>query len=240
MAPLSDIDKSLAVAIACTGDKKRPKKPMERPVDLVTLAGHLKDLAKEYRTQAKAADKINIKARTFGQLMASLDCDEKVQQLISARKIDSMDAVCKISQWRKSDQAALAKQVVKRELSSKDVRAIVKYRNDNPRISVAGAIKRVLDSKDRKTFTVLLMLDQSNGELAASMTVAKLLQKEFERVVGKDNLLSFEMRGEAMLVGVTPDGMKLLRQESKRLRIHLGNLANALVERAVSKKRRKK
>ena len=234
MASLSGMEKSLAIALASTGTEK--KRRIKRPVDLVTLARHLKRLEDEYGTQGKVGEMIGISGRMVGQLMAALKCTKDVQRLISERKIDSADAVCKLAQWPRKDQLAFAEEIAKRKLESKkDVRAIVKLRMDN-KLSVREAIRRVLDSKDKKVYAVLFFLDHRATKHLGDKGLERSLRREFERGVGRENLLGLHIRGSAILVRVTPAGMKLMKKEAKSLGIPLAELGNALLEGAVARK----
>jgi hypothetical protein len=131
---INSLDEETALSIIFGNTKKK-----KRNVDLVTLAKTFRYLVNLYGSQAAAAKKVGLSTEMIREFLSTLKLPTEIQQLISARKIDSVDIVREISSLKdRSNQIAAANALM--SSSSKDVRDIKRL--------VAGSSASIEDAKN--------------------------------------------------------------------------------------------
>jgi len=147
IVPLSDEETALAVLFSNTKRKKRT-------VDLLTLAKACEFLVEKYRSRKEVASKLGLSTEMIREFLLPLKLPNKIQNLISERKIDSLDVIKEISSLKGSSQQIEAAVALTR-VPSKDVRDIVRLvREGNVPVSEAKDVVFELKSKGLHIFLI--------------------------------------------------------------------------------------
>lgn len=220
------------LAIVAAGTKRPAEK---RRVSILKVAKALKDLHDLHRSYSAVSKIVKLSPEMIRQFIKLLSLTEKVKMLIKKGLINSVDIGYRISKLSKKDQIVLAENVIGKRLGSEDVRNIVKYKIDNPSISMTKAIKKVKDSKVRKIFVAYLGIDKNTNDRLDQKYRKKdksvLIESLFEKLVGKENILFFGLNGRVVLIKVSQEGLRRMKRKAKRSKITLPKLANVIVRK---------
>jgi len=225
-----DSDEIKLLAIIAAGTKRTPKK---RTVNMLKVAKALKDLHDLHSSYVAVSKIVKLSPEMIRQFVKLLSLTDKVKTLIKKGLINSVDIGYRISKLSENNQIVLAENVLGKRLSSEDVRNIVKYKIDNPSISINKAIKNVMDSKIRKVFVAYLGIDKNTNDRLDHECCKKnktvLIKTLFKKLVGKENLIFFGINGRVVLIKVSKEGLMRMKDKAKRSKISLPKLANVLV-----------
>ena len=174
------------------------------------------------------------------QFLKINELDENVKQLVKDNLITSVDICYRISKLDKKSQNLLAKQAISKRLSSDDVRAIVKYKINNPRLSISQVIERVIQSKDRKIYVAYLGIDKNTFDkysykLKAKGNGVNKLESLFSAFISPLLISSFELNGRVVRRSLHKEGIDKLRGKAKELKVPLARLADALIKEYLKK-----
>jgi len=145
-----DEETALSVLFANTRRKKRK-------TDLLTIAKHCDYLVKLYGSQKAVAEKVGLSSEMIREFLVVLKLPKKIQDLVSERKIDSIDIVREISALKEPSRQIVASEAFINSLS-KDVRDIKRLMKD-ANVSVKNAKKAVLDAKPEELHIFVMDFD---------------------------------------------------------------------------------
>jgi hypothetical protein len=223
-------DEIRLLAIIAAGTKRTAK---SRRVNILEVAKALRDLLGLRGSRDDVSNAVKLSPEMVRQFVKLLSLTDKVKTLINAGLINSVDIGYRISKLSEKDQIVLAEEVLRKKLTSEDVRDIVKYRIDNPSLSITRAIKTVVDSKVRKVFVAYLGVNKKTYERihqeCRKWNLPVLIESLFEKVVGKRNIVFFRINGTVILIKVSEEGLMRMKSKAKRSKTSLPNLANVLV-----------
>jgi len=131
---------ALAIVFANTKRKKRPD-------DLITVANAFEYLVRLYGSQKAVAGKVGLSTEMIREFLTTLKLPLEIQNLISERKINSIDTVRELSVIKESSKQIAAAESFINSLS-KDVRDIKRLVKD-ANVSVKDAKKVVLEAKPK-------------------------------------------------------------------------------------------
>jgi hypothetical protein len=208
-------------------------KRKKREINLLEVAEEIKSLYSKYNSLEKVAGIVKVSPEMVREFLKINDLDEKVRKLIKSGLIKGVDIGYRISKLEKSDQAVLAKFIVDKNLSSEDVRLIVKYKIDNPKVDVENAANKIIKSKDKKIYVAYLGLEKDTFDRLSEKSKSKALEKTirniFAELLPKKLIVSFELNGRVVILKVVKEGSQKIREKAKMLGVPLANLGEALI-----------
>lgn len=215
----------------------------QRRVNILEVAEALKSLHALYGSLDKVSESVKLSKEMIREFSKLLHLTDEVKGLIRKGFINSVDIGYRICRLREKDQIVLAKNVISRNLSSCDVRNIVRYKLDNPYIDINTIIRRVLESKDRKYYVAYLGIEEdtftklkSKLKKKRKMDRSKVVRRIFSKTIRKEHIDSFALDGRVIIIKVTRHGLDAIRKKSKELRIPLSRLADSLVKEYINSK----
>lgn len=137
---MNKLDEETALSILFANTKRK-----KRTTDLLTIAKNCDYLVKLYGSQKAVSEKVGLSSEMIREFLVVLKLPKQIQDLVSERKIDSIDIVREISALKESPKQIIASKAFINSLT-KDVRDI-KRLIKNTNISVQNAKKSVLDAK---------------------------------------------------------------------------------------------
>jgi len=217
------------LAIIAAGTKRK-----KRAVNILKVAKALKDLYNLYGSSDAVSKAVKLSPEMIREFLGLRELTGEVKTLIRKGLINSVDIGYRISKLPSKHQVILAKNTLKKKLSSNDVRAIVKHKIDNPKVSINKVVKDVLESKIKKIFVAYLGIDKNTFERLEKEYKTKnktnLIKALFYKVINKRNLVFFSLNGRVVVIKVLREGVEEMRSKAKNLKISLNKLADALVK----------
>lgn len=224
------------LAILTAGTKRK-----NRGVNILKVSEALRELHSFYGSLPALSREVKLSQEMIREFLKLSELTKEVKVLIRKGLIDSVDIGYRISKLPRTDQIILAMNVGSKKLSSSDVRAIVKYKIDNPKISINKVIKHVLESKVKKIFVAYLGIDKNSFERLEKEDEAKnkarLIKSLFYNVADKRNIVFFNLKGRVILIKVLREGLEKMKNKAKKLKISLNQLADALIKEYLEAKK---
>jgi len=205
-------------------------KRKKRDINLLELSEEIKYLYKIHKTLDKVADVVKLSPEMVREFLKITELEGEAKKLIKLGLISSVDIGYRISKLPEKDQIIFAKCIVEKNLSSKDVRAIVRYKIDNPKMSIEKAIIKVIQSKDQKIYVVYLGIEEDTYKKLLEKNRTNFIKSIFNNVVPKESIVSFEINGRVVIIKVLREGLREMRSKAKELEAPLAKLADALVK----------
>ena len=214
-------------SLAKIGKGTRRKK---RDINLLEVAEEIKSLYSRKKSLDKVAKIVKLSPEMVRQFLKITELHREVKKLIKLRKINSVDIGYRISKLEDGDQILLAKHIVYKNLSSDDVRAIVRYRMDNPKIPLERVVNRVLRSKDKKIYVAYLGIEKDTFQKLSEKNKARIIRSIFNGAIPHEFIVSFQLNGRVAILKVLKGGLHEMRTKAKQLRVPLAKLADALLK----------
>lgn len=209
-------------------------KRKKRDINLLEVSEEIKSLYENYNSLNKVAEIVKLSPEMVREFLKIPELEEEVKDLIRLNKIDSVDIGYRISKINGDDQIVLAKNIVKKNLTSDDVRAVVRFKIDNPGLPIETVIDRVLNSKNKKVYVAYLEIEENVfEELSKKLKgkdLTKFLREKFRDIVPEKLIDSFELKERLIILKVVQDAPRMLRNKAKALKIPLANLANEMIK----------
>lgn len=217
--------------LAKIGKGTRRKK---REINLLEVSEAIKSKYDKFKSLDKVAELVKLSPEMVREFLKITELEEEVKELIKLGLINSIDMGYRISKLERKDQVILAKYIVDNKLSSGDVRAIVKFKIDNPKKPIEKVINKVTQSKDKKVYVAYLGIDNDTFEKFSkeirNKDKAKIVKEIFNEVVPTKFIVYFELNGRIVIIKVLKEGLQKMRFKAKELKIPLAKLADALME----------
>lgn len=205
-----------------------------REVNLLEVAEVFKSFhSKEYSLE-RVAKITKLSPEMVREFLIINNLDERVKSLIKRGLIKSVDVCYRISKLKSADQFLLAKEFIKNNFTSDDIRNIVKYKLDNPDISINNAIERVIKSKNKKIFVAYLGIEESTFDKLSKIARFKNDKQEFIKsiflqVIPQKSILHFELNGRVVIIKLSKEGLQIFRIKAYELKVPLRLLADVLL-----------
>lgn len=173
---MKKLDEETALSILFANTKRK-----KRNSDLLTIAKSCEYLVKLYGSQKAVAEKVGLSTEMIREFLTTLNLPIEIQNLVSERRIDSIDIVREISAIKEPSKQIAATEAFINSLS-KDVRDIKRLVKD-ANVSVKEAKKVVLDAKPKGLH--IFIMDFEDETYRAIIRQAKALKiKPAELVKG--------------------------------------------------------
>lgn len=138
------LDENTALAIVFANTKRK-----KRPDNLLTVAKACEYLVNlnEYGSQQAVAKTVGVSSEMIRQFLSVLKLPEEIQELVSKRKIDSVDVVKEIVAIKNPSKQIAVAQAFLNSLSkdARDIKRLIKSAN----FSVGDAKKAIIDAKPK-------------------------------------------------------------------------------------------
>jgi len=161
---MKKLDEETALSILFANTKRK-----KRNMDLLTIAKSCDYLVKSYGSQRAVAEKVGLSSEMIREFLVVLKLPKQIQDLVSDRKIDSIDIVREISALKDPYRQIAAAEAFINSLS-KDVRDIKRLMKD-ANVSVKNAKKTLLNAKPEELH--IFVIDFDDEMYRAVIEIAK-------------------------------------------------------------------
>jgi len=218
-----------ALAKISKGTKRKKK-----DINEIEVAEEIDKLYREYGSLNKVASYVKLSPEMVRQIKSLNTLENGVKQLYISGVLKGYDIGYRISKLQEKDQIILAKYITDKNLISEDVRAIAKYKIDNPRTPIGKVISKVIQSKDKKIYVVYLGIEKDTFEKLSgrikNKDIEKTIKSIFNSVVHYKFITYFELNGRVVLLKLLREGLREIRNKAKELKVPLRKLGEALTK----------
>ena len=210
------LEKAFIRLIGSTKRNRRAKNLLEVAKEISIaekILGNKKTLAKE----------IGISVEMLREFTSVNKLSEPVKQMIKDGKLSSVDVAYRLSLLSEVNQLEVVQAYIKNELSGKEVRDIVTLSKRYPKLRIKGIIKKVKETRDIIQYIIRFRTPKKQPEW--------ILRKKFLDLVGKENIISFEVKGQIGILNVSEEGKRILQKEAKKYRITKRKLIELVLEK---------
>ena len=134
-------------------------KRKNREINLLEVAKEIKSIYLEVNSLSKVANIVKLSPEMVRQFLKINDLDNEIKKLIKNNLIKGVDIGYRISMLKGTDQIILANNVISKNLTSADVREIVKYKKQNPNLPIDKVIDKNIKSKNKKIYVLYLNIE---------------------------------------------------------------------------------
>lgn|GEM_PF-759680 len=209
-----DVEHALAALIGST--KRR-----FRSLTLLEVAHYIEVALSAYDGFPALADAIDVSPETLRRFLRARRLCPSVKRLIVEGAISSIDIADSLGRLPGKDQPTVAKSVLRGELSSEDVRAVVSIRKDLPEEKIAFLIDRVKSSRNIKHYVIEFLIPDC--------TTVKDVRKSFATALGVDNIVSFGKSGGIHIITLTADGQRRLSEMARQVKLTKRRLVDKIL-----------
>jgi hypothetical protein len=210
------LEKALVCLIGSTRRNRRAK-------NLLEVAKELRVAEKLLGSRRVVAKRIGLSQEMLREFASVTRLDKSVQHMVKKGLLSSVDVAYRISMLHKSDQLRVAQAYVKKDLSGKDVKEVVALWKKNPECTVEEVIGQVKSSRDIVQYIIRFRRHEKEG--------SAMLRHKFAAILGKDNIVSLEIKGKIVNLTISEKGRQILRQEAKKHGLTKRKLIERVIER---------
>lgn len=205
----------IARLIANTLRKKRPN-------SLIEIARDIRWLQNDLGSLKAVSETIGISTDMLGQFLSVERLSPEVRKLVEERKIDLVNVVHYMRDFEPEAQQVIAKEVIADRLSTNDIRVLAPLRKSLPHLTVDQLISRVQKSKNIKVYVAYFRIPPGFENTDAS-------KRRFEKIVGKNEIVSFTVKDLVGTLELTSFGQKKLRGAAKERNLSLRKFVDRIV-----------
>ena len=209
---------ALATIISSTRRKRRP-------VPITEMARSL-TIATAYFGSLKAvADRVGVSAKMLSQFAAVNKLTESVRGLFHERILDSVDAVPHLAMLAGRDQEAVAKALARKELDTKDVRAVVELRRVRKTEAIGKLIERVRKTKTQRHFVIEFVVRDTRG--------SKKVPRRLKKYLSSSAIIRIDVDGPFGRLVLSKGGKRELENVAKKMRVPLKSVVQRMLSESV-------
>lgn len=210
------LEKALVCLIGSTRRGRRAK-------NLLEVANELKVAEKLLGSRRAVAKQIGLSEEMLREFASVTRLDKSVQHMVKKGLLSSVDVAYRISMLNKSDQLKVAQAYVKKDLSGKDVKEVVALCKKNTKWTVEDVVRRIKSSRGIVQYVIRFRRREKEG--------LSVLRRKFAAILGKDNIVSLEIKGKIVDLTISEKGRQILRQEAKKHGLTKRKLIERVIER---------
>ncbi len=211
----SEVEDALAGLIAST-------KRIHRKLNLVQIAKKIEIARKGLGNLKSVSEAIGLSTEMLRQFSRVTKIAPEARRFVTEGAIQSVDIADRISRLPPADQFLVAQAVAHGELNGDDVRAIISFRKDQPKLPISKVISCVTDSRNIREYVVQFLVP-AEEEL-------KNIEERFSKLFGQDGVRSVNVEKGLGTLVLNKDGKKRFELIAKRK----GLTKRALVEKIIS------
>ena len=147
--------------------------------------------------------------------------DKSVLPHVKARTLDSIDTLNYLARFTHRDQRNLLPILLKKQLSSKDLRSVYQQRSVLPDTSIAQLIKRVASGKNRRVYELQFVL---RGDLTKEQIAHRV-----RAITKPEGLEAVALDGPVGKVLLSRDGLQRFRTYARDKRIAFKSVLSHLL-----------
>jgi hypothetical protein len=211
----SEVEDALAGLIAST-------KRIHRKLNLLQIAKKIEIARKGLGNLRNVSEAIGLSTEMLRQFSRVTKLDPEARRFVMQGAIKSVDIADRISRLPAADQFLVAQRVARGELNSDDVRAVISFRKDQPKLPISKVISRVTGSRNIREYVVQFRVP-AEEEL-------KNIEDRFSKLLGQDVVRSVNLEKGLGTLILNEDGKKRFELIAKEK----GLTKRALVKKIIS------
>jgi hypothetical protein len=211
----SKLDASLALLIASTHSKTRPK-------SLIEIARHFEIAKSKLGSYKEVGERIGLSLTMVRQFASVLKLAPSVQKLFEDRTLDSIDAAVHLALLPAKEQLPVAQALAASTIDTADVRGIVQLRRAGVTGDISTLAKKVTDSKTKQEYVAQFIIrgSQDPGRIRSI----------FAKYVAAEDIVRLSIDGALGTLVLSPKGKRSLAAAARQKRVALKKIIPALMQ----------
>lgn len=205
----------IARLIANTLRKKRPN-------NLMAIANDIRWLKNDLGSLRAVSKIIGISTDMLGQFLSVEDLCPQVQQLVKKRQIDLINIVRYIRGFTPQEQQVIAKEVIAGRLSATDIRVLAPLKTNHPKLTIDKLISRIKKARNIREYIAYFNIPKE-------FTYAAGIKNRFEKIIGKNEIISFDVKNLVGTIKLTFIGQKRVKESAKEHNLSLREFVDLIV-----------
>lgn len=206
----------IARLIANTLRKKRPN-------NLIEIARDIRWLQDDLGSLKAVSEIIGISTDMLGQFLSVERLSPEAQKLVEERKIDLVNIVHYMRNFDSEAQQIISKEVIEGRLSGEDIRVLAPLQKSLPHLTVEQLISHIQKSRNIKVYVAYFRIPSESKNTDE-------LKKQFEKIVGETEIVSFTVKEHVGTLELTLLGQKKLREVAKERNLSLRKFVDMIVQ----------
>lgn len=194
----------------------------KRPNNLIEIARDIRWLQNDLGTLKAVSETIGISTHMLGQFLSVEKLSPEVKKLVKERKIDLINVVRYMRNFRWNAQRVIAREVIAGRLSANDIRVLAPLHKSLSHLTIHQLISRVQKSKNIKIYVAYFRIPSGFKNTNA-------LKRRFQKIVGKTEIVSFTVKDLVGTLELTLLGQKKLRDAAKERNSSLRKFVDMIV-----------
>jgi hypothetical protein len=217
-----ELQDALAAIIANT-------KRVNRKLNLIEIAHKIR-IARKYLPLDEIADRTMLSKEMLREFERVNKLGASVRALILDGKLKSVEIADRLSRLPILDQVHVAKEIVRGDISSEDLRGIVSLKRNIPSLNIFSAIQRIKKSRNIREYVVEFVVPKD------LYSRPNLVRMQLEKIFGQEHLRSFYYQRGVATVSLDSKAKKALVQDARELGITKREYLGLVVSKKGGKK----
>jgi len=197
----SEVEDALAGLIAST-------KRIHRKLNLLQIAKKIEIARKGLGNLKKVSEAIGLSTEMLRQFSRVTKLAPKARRFVARGVIQRVDIADRISRLPPGDQFPVAQAVARGDLNTDDVRAIITFRKNQPKLPISKVISRVMSSRNIKEYVVQFLVPPQEE--------MKNIEGRFSKLIGQDGIRSVTAEKRMGTLLLNKDGKNRLELIAKK------------------------
>lgn len=196
----------------------------KRPNNLIEIARDIRWLQNDLGSLKAVSETIGISTHMLGQFLSVEELSPEVKKLVKERKIDLINVVHYMHNFGWNAQRVIAREVIAGRLSANDIRVLAPLHKSLSHLTIHQLISRVQKSKNIRVYVAYFRVPLGFKDIES-------LKRRFEKIVGKNNILSFSIKDAVGTLELNSPGQKKLRETAKKRNLTLRNFVEMIIRK---------
>jgi len=177
---------------------------------------------KKLGSYSAVADRLGLSTKMLRQFSYVRRLTPRVQRLVAARKVDSVDAITHLAMLSAKHQQAVADAIAHGLMDISDIRSIVQLHRANYSDSIEAILKRVQKTKTQREYVAEFVVrgSRNRGEIL----------KAFQKFISPKEIARLELNGALGRLVLTETGKKELFRVARDLGTSISQVIPRILE----------
>ncbi|MBT9138684.1 MAG: hypothetical protein DDT30_01193 [Dehalococcoidia bacterium] len=195
----------------------------KRPNSLIEIANDIVWLQEELGSLEVVSEIIGISSEMLSKFLSVKRLSPAIRKLVEERKFDSVTIVHLMKDFDIHAQRLIADEVIAGRLSADDMKVLVPLSKRLPELDINQLISRTQRSKNVKVYILYFRTPPEVQD-------TQVLERRFEKVVGKNEIVSFTVKDTVGTLELNSTGLRKFRQAAKEDNLTLRKFVDMIVQ----------
>jgi hypothetical protein len=189
----------------------------KRPNNIEEVAEDIKFLQAELGSLKKVSELVGVSGQMLRKFLSIDGLMPEIKGLIRSRKIDSVASIDILRRFNPEDQKAIAEEILGGKFGVDNMKVLSALYNIKPSEDIHCLMSKVKASENKKIFVLKFKVPKSKFKIEE-------LKSRINKMVGRANIVSFDISRPFATLEINAIGKKNLMQQAKDRKLSLKGL----------------